>query len=175
MTPAAATPHSGVPASERPPGPGPVGVSPGGGAARPVTHASAGPRTIFSVPFRSEMGVAQSERLVRALQMTSCMHPKLYSSPARAGLLRLAQDSGLLLLAGDNEGEWRLEGRTWGEPQPELVHQWHVLAAQAARELDPGVRIPERTPRPPLEPTFQVGRAANKPLARFVRRHLGLP
>jgi hypothetical protein len=35
-------------------------------------------------------------------------------------------------------------GPDWGTPPPETVHQWQLLAAQAARQLDPQVTLPDR-------------------------------
>jgi hypothetical protein len=46
--------------------------------------------------------------------------------------------SGLFLERGGAEGEWVLEGRTWGHPPESVVHEWHVRAALAARELGSG-------------------------------------
>jgi hypothetical protein len=53
---------------------------------------------------------------------------------------------------------------------------WHLLAAQAAHQLDPGVALPE----PMLDthtatPDRPLGQAANKRLARLRRRLVGLP
>ena len=68
-----------------------------------------------------------------------------------------------------------LEARTWGQPAPESVHEWQVLAAGAARLLDPVVTFPERlTAVSPGYPMRPVGRAANKRLAGFRRRITGL-
>jgi hypothetical protein len=48
------------------------------------------------------------------------------------------------LVRGDGPQDWRLEGRTWGAPAPESVHGWHLVAADAARLLDPTVPVPSR-------------------------------
>jgi hypothetical protein len=62
-----------------------------------------------------------------------------------------------------------------GHPAPESIHEWQVLAAGAARLLDPGVALPERLPAVFSEhPVHPVGRAANKRLARIGRRLQGL-
>jgi hypothetical protein len=69
-----------------------------------------------------------------------------------------------------------LQARTWDEPAPQSVHEWHVLAAQAARQLDPRVTLPERLPDIQPETTDRpLGQAANKRLARLRRRLVGLP
>jgi hypothetical protein len=113
--------------------------------------------------------------LVRELDLTTHMHPKLRQSPAGPGAVRLDHYSGLFLERGAAEGQWLLEARTWGDPTTEMVHAWHVLAAGAARLLDPAVISPDRlvaaSPEYPMRP---VGRAANKRLARTRRRILGL-
>lgn len=131
---------------------------------------------LFQVQFTSAMGDADAERLAHGLQMSLSMRPKLHDSPAPRGVLRLGPESALVLIAGDDRGRWVLEGRTWGDPPVPLVHRWHVLAAEAARRLDPSVPLPARPARPVAAPprTTPVGRAANKPLGRFVRRRMGL-
>jgi hypothetical protein len=121
------------------------------------------------------MGYAEAERLSRVLSMTMCMHPKLHNSPAALGVVSLDSRSGLFLARGEDEGEWVLECRTWGDPPTELVRHWHVLAAEAAHELDPAVSLPRYLAAPvPDGPVRHVGRAENKRYARFARRHMGL-
>jgi hypothetical protein len=71
-------------------------------------------------------------RLARVLNLDTHLHPKLHNSPARPGVMRLDFDSGLFLLRGPENGSWLLEGRTWGDPPRELVHEWHLRAAAAA-------------------------------------------
>lgn len=116
--------------------------------------------------------------LVRELDLRTHMHPKLRQSPAGPGAVRLDQYSGLFLERGAAEGQWLLEARTWGDPTPENVHAWHVLATGAARLLDPAVISPDRlaavSPVSPEYPMRPVGRAVNKRLARIRRRILGL-
>jgi hypothetical protein len=46
--------------------------------------------------------------------------------------------------SGSVKGQWMLEARTWGHPAPQSIHEWHVLAAGAAHQLDPTVSLPER-------------------------------
>jgi hypothetical protein len=113
--------------------------------------------------------------LVRELDLRTDMHPKVRRSLAGLGTVRLDQSSGLFLERGAAEGQWLLEARTWGDPTPENVHAWHVLAAGAARLLDSAVISPDRlTAVSPEYPMRRVGRAANKRLARTRRRILGL-
>lgn len=52
-------------------------------ASAPRAH---GPRTLFRVTFASAMGDQEVERLSRRLSMMTCMHPKLYNSPAALGV-----------------------------------------------------------------------------------------
>jgi hypothetical protein len=57
----------------------------------------------------------------------------------------------------------------------ESVHEWHLLAAQAARQLDPCVKLPEPLPHAELEfPDRPLGRAATRRLMGFRRRLVGL-
>ncbi len=150
---------------------------------RPSQHAPTGaptPKrrggtTVFQVPFASAMSDGDVALLARALDLTTHMHPKLRQSPTSPGLVRLDHHSGLFLERGAAEGDWVLEARTWGVPPPLSIHEWHVLAAGAARLLDPSVGFPERlatvSPEYPMRP---LGRAANKRSARIGRRILGL-
>lgn len=140
----------------------------------PVTH---GRRTLFSVAFASPMSDLDIARLVRVLNLDTNLHPKLHNSPTSPGVRRLDFDSGLFLLRGPENGSWLLEGRTWGYPPRELVHEWHLRAAAAAHQLDPTVTVPlqSRAVAPsPDSATPPVGHAANKRLARIGRRLLGL-
>jgi hypothetical protein len=113
--------------------------------------------------------------LVRTLDLTTHMYPKLRRIPASPGAVRLDHYSGLFLEYGAATDQWVLEARTWGHPAPENVHEWQVLAANAARLLDPAVVLPDRLLAvSPENPTHPVGRAANKRLAGFRRRITGL-
>lgn len=105
-----------------------------------------GGRVVFEVPFNSQMSDADLARLVRVLDLSTHMYPKQRPDPTSPGVARIDHFSGLYLERGASEGEWVLEGRTWGTPAPESVHEWHLLAADAARELDPAVRRPGRLP-----------------------------
>jgi hypothetical protein len=108
--------------------------------------AATGPRyrVMFIVPFHTAMGDVDIHRLNSVLDMQTHLHPKLHGSPASPGVSRLNFGSGLFLIRGDNSREWRLEGRTWDVPAPETVHEWHLVAADAARLLDPTVPVPPR-------------------------------
>jgi hypothetical protein len=117
-----------------------VGTSEGA----PVAASGARYRVMFVVPFRTAMSDADIRRLNSVLDMSTHLHPKLHASPVSAGVSRLDFFSGLFLVRGDGPEEWRLEGRTWGAPAPQSVHGWHLVAAEAARLLDPTVPVPSR-------------------------------
>ncbi len=152
-------------ARTRPPAPEPTST----------TRQGRGPTILFQVPFASAMSDPDIALLVRTLGLTAHLHPKLRGSPASPGAVRLDHYSGLFLERGAMEDQWVLEARTWGQPAPESVHEWQVLAAGAARLLDPVVTFPERrTAASPGYPIRPVGRAANKRLAGFRRRITGL-
>lgn len=99
-------------------------------------------RTLFAVPFRSPMSDLDSRRLAAVAGLDCDLYPKLPGTTVSPGLRRLDFASGLFLVRGAHDGEWRLEGRTWGTPAPGAVHRWHVWAATAARVLDPDVAVP---------------------------------
>lgn len=83
-------------------------------------------------------------RLARTLDLTTHMYPKMRPSPNSPGVARLDHFSGLFLERGRADGYWMLEARTWGHPAPRRIHEWQVMAAGAARLLDPTVALPER-------------------------------
>jgi hypothetical protein len=149
---------------ERPAGSSEGPPAPVQGALAPI--AAAGPRyhVMFVVPFQTAMSDADIHRLNSVLGMDTQLLPKMRPSPASPGVLRLDFFSGLFLVRGDGPGEWRLEGRTWGAPAPRSVHGWHLVAADAARLLDPTVPVPPR-----LETT--VPTAAGAPPGRRSPRH----
>jgi hypothetical protein len=131
---------------------------------------------MFQVPFRSTMSDADLAVLAHVLDLSTHMYPKMRPDPNSPGVARLDHFSGLFLERVGNEGQWRLEGRTWGKPAPETVHEWHLLAAQAARQLDRGVTLLEPMPNThPSTPDHPLGREANKRLAHLRRRLVGLP
>ena len=104
-------------------------------------------RTLFSVPFETPMSDVDLHRLSAALGLDRDLHSKLHAGVLPPAVRRLDFDSGLFLVRGAGENEWRLEGRTWGAPAPESVHLWHLWAAAGARMLDPTVPTPP--PQPP--------------------------
>lgn len=119
------------------------------------------------------MSDADLAGLAGTLDLTTHMQTKPGVGPISPGLARLDFHSGLFLLRGATEDEWILEGRTWGDPARSTVHDWHIRAALAARQLDPTVKLPPRQSVAPLDTrTRPVGRAATKRLARLGRRLL---
>lgn len=135
-----------------------------------------GGEVMFKVPFGSAMSDADLAVLARVLDLSTHMYPKMRPDPTSPGVARLDHFSGLFLERGADEGQWRLEGRTWGRPAPETAHEWHLLAAQAAHQLDPNVTLPEPMPdHQPSTPERPLGQAANKRLAHLRRRLVGLP
>ena len=150
-------------------------------SAAPAAPARANPHhrggtVLFEVPFRSAMSAEDAAKLHALLDLTTHSEQKMRPDPNSPGVARLDHFSGQFLERGAAEEEWTLEGRTWGKPAPESVHKWHLLAAYAARQLDPRVTLPERLPRPQLEiPDRPLGHAANGRLARLRRRLVGLP
>jgi hypothetical protein len=164
----AVTPARRVSSDDKPPPPTPL--SP------PVRSGE----LLFEVPFATALTDLDLALLARTLDL-SLRNPPMTGPRSAArrhdapGFVRLDHYSGLFLRRGAVEGEWLLQARTWGHPAAQAVHGWHVLAAGAARELDPAVTVPRR-----LEPDVReivdrpLGRAANKRLARFRRRLVGL-
>ena len=131
---------------------------------------------MFQVPFMSAMSDGDLAVLHRVLDLSTHMYPKMRPDPTSPGVARLDHFSGLFLERGADEAQWMLEGRTWGKPASRTVHEWHLLAAQAARQLDRGVTLPEPMPDThPSTPDRPLGHAANKRLARLRRRLVGLP
>jgi hypothetical protein len=118
----------------------PVGSS----AEGPPPRRAHGARIMFSVLFSSTMSDTDIARLARTLNLDTHLHPKLHDSPISPGVARLDFDSGLFLLREAQAGRWVLEGRTWGHPPPQIIRQWHLCAAEAARQLDSTVTVPWR-------------------------------
>jgi hypothetical protein len=143
----------------------------------PLDRAPANPAvTLFEVPFSSAMNDGDKALLTRALDLSRRMHPSMQPRHQSPGLARLDQHSGLFLNRGAADGEWVLLARTWGHPARRSVHEWHVLAAAAAHQLDPTVVLPERRIMEAAEiPDVPVGRVANKRFAHIRRRMAGLP
>jgi hypothetical protein len=103
-------------------------------------------RTLFSVPFETPMSDVDLHRLSAPLGLDCDVHSKLHPGVLAPAVRRLDFESGLFLMRGAGEDEWRLEGRTWGTPAPESVHLWHLWAADGARLLDAAVPIPPSRP-----------------------------
>lgn len=135
-----------------------------------------GGRVLFEVPFASPMGDLDLARLRQVLDISTHTYPKMRPDPNSPGVARLDHHSGLFLEHGPGEDQWLLQARTWGRPAPRTVHEWHLLAVQAARQLDLQVTLPEREGgAPPAVAQRPVEAAANKRLARIRRRLAGLP
>jgi hypothetical protein len=158
-------------------GPGRGGERPAGSSegppavqAAPVAAAVTTPRyrVMFVVPFQTAMSDADIHRLNSVLGMDTHLHPKLRASPASPGVSRLDFLSGLFLVRGDGPQDWRLEGRTWGAPAPPSIHGWHLVAADAARLLDPTVPVPSRLETTGLRTTIG-GRTARRSRRRSRR------
>ena len=134
-----------------------------------------GANTLFEVPFATAMSNLDLALLARTLDMSTRVHPVTLPRHEAPGLARLDHFSGLFLKRGTVEGEWSLEARTWGHPTAQSVREWHVMATDAAHQLDPKVLLLERLHVDASEiPNLPLGRAANKRLARFRRRLVGL-
>jgi hypothetical protein len=103
-----------------------------------------GATTLFEVPFESAMSDLDLALLERMLDLSIRIHAKIHPRPDSPGFIRLDHYSGLFLERGAAEGQWMRQARTWGHPAPGSVHEWHVLAADAAHQLDPTVTLPER-------------------------------
>lgn len=146
-------------------------MTPATGCALPARGAV----TLFEVPFASAMRDGDLAGLARVLDLSTRMHPKTGPSHNSPGLARLDQHSGLFLNRGSAQGQWMLEARTWGHPAPQSIHQWHVLAAGGAQQLDPTVRLPEHLTASAHEiPNRPLGHAQNKRLARVRPRLVGV-
>lgn len=131
--------------------------------------------TLFEVPFTTAMSDLDLALLTRTLDLSTRMNAVTGARQDTPGHMRLDQQSGLFLKRGAIEGDWSLKARTWGHPAAQAVHEWHVLAAGAAHQLDPQVLAPERvhTNSPETE-DLPVGLANNKRFARVRRRLLGV-
>ncbi len=133
---------------------------------------------LFEVPFHSAMTDADLARVARLLDLSTHMRPKMRPDPNSPGVARLDHFSGLFLERGEHETEWVLEARTWGNPTLETVHEWHLLATFAARQLDRTVKPPQRLPHVPNpidRADRRVGSVENRRVAAFRRRLGGLP
>lgn len=143
-------------------------------APAPSRHGRGG-RVLFEVPFHSAMTDAELARLARVLDISTHMHPKMRPDPNSPGVVRLDHFSGLFLERDELNGQWILEARTWGNPAPETMHEWHLLAASAARQLDRTVKPPQRLQPPPIDRADRlVGSVENRRFAALRRRLVGL-
>lgn len=134
-----------------------------------------GGRVLFEVPFASAMTDGDLAHLARILDISTYMHPKMRPHPNSPGVARLDHFSGLFLERGVGEGCWVFQGRTWSSPAPDTIHGWHLLAAQAARQLDPAVTLPAPRSVPAATlPERPLARAENRRLSRLRRRLVGL-
>ena len=150
-----------------------AGSSPVQMTASSVRSRGRGGTLLFEVPFTSAMSDSDLAVLAHVLDLSTHMYPKMRPDPTSPGVARLDHFSGLFLERGAEQGQWVLEARTWGNPAPESVHEWHVLAAQAARQLDRRVALPERFPDPAARDNGRpVGRVAIRRL--HARRLVGL-
>jgi hypothetical protein len=144
-------------------------------ATKPAAEQARRAVTLFEVPFATAMSDLDLALLTRTLDLSTRMDPVTHARHDTLGLAHLDQHSGLFLKRGAVEGEWSLKARTWGHPSVSTVHEWQVLAAGAARQLDPEVPFLERlhvdSPEIPDRP---VGWASNKRFARTRRRFAGV-
>ena len=166
-------PSSSEPAIHRPPV---RNGHPADLSARTPAAPERGGIALFQVPFASAMSDCDLALLGRTLDLVTHMYAKMSPDPNSPGVVRLDHYSGLFLERGEGQGQWVFEARTWGHPAPQSVHEWHLLAADAARQLDATVPFPERLPASAGQtPDHLVGRAAKKRLAGIRRRFVGLP
>ncbi|MGP0052608.1 MAG: hypothetical protein ACLPZR_27725 [Solirubrobacteraceae bacterium] len=138
---------------------------------RPATPAI----TLFEVAFTSAMTEHDLGMLACALALTTTVGPAGRPRADDLGFARMDSSSGLFLTRGTEEGRWVIRGRTWGHPAAGSVHEWHVLAAGAAHQLDPAVTAPTRLKiAPSTIPDRSVERLAGTRLTRFRRRLVGV-
>jgi hypothetical protein len=130
---------------------------------------------LFAIPLASAMSDQDLSSLVLALDFDTRLAAPGSPPEARLGPARLDHDSGLFLEAGAADGQWVLQARTWGHPDPESVHRWNVTAATAARRIDPTVVLPERRHDDSHDVSEgHVGRAENTRFAGLRRRLTGV-
>lgn len=80
--------------------------------------------------------------------LTLNLHAKHTAVKPPLGASRLDFETGLFLVRGESEGEWALEGRTWGSPPPDAAARWEHEAVFIARQVDPGLRSRIAPPKP---------------------------
>lgn len=141
----------------------------------PVNPHHRGGRVLFEIRFSSPMSDLELDRLRSVLDLSTHMYPKMRPDPNSPGVARLDHHSGLFLERGAGDSQWLLQARTWGMPAPQTVHDWQLVAAQAAHQLDPRVSLDERSATPqPAVTERPLGETANKRRSRIRRRLAGL-
>jgi hypothetical protein len=130
---------------------------------------------LFEVPFATAMTALDLARLTLELDLSAPPRSPASSDDAHLAYARLDHFSGLFLKRSVADGQWVLQARTWGHPAAAAVHGWHVRSAQAARQLDPMVSLPDRLPDDsPAVADLRVEPGANTRVARMRRRLVGL-
>lgn len=112
----------------------------------PAPQAAPGPlyELLFSIPFHAPPDAPLGALLGSQLDMTMSYEPKMGVAPQALGFARLDLSSGLILVKGQEEGDWTLECRSYRPPPPERVHEWEVRTAIAIGRIDPSVKPPQR-------------------------------
>jgi hypothetical protein len=152
-----------------------TGAAAGGSLTVPGRSPKAAAVTLFAIPLASAMSDQDLASLAQALDFDARLAAAGSPPEDRLSPARLDQDSGLFLKAGEGQGRWVLEARTWGHPDPDSVHRWNVSAATAARRIDPTVELPERRGDPTPEVSDgRVGRVENTRFAGLRRRLTGV-
>lgn len=113
--------------------------------------------------------------LARSLDLTTNVHTGVHPGGDSQGVARLDHGTGLFLQRGPEVDQWLLQARSWGDPAPASVHEWHVLASAAAQMLDRSVPVPDRIlVSAPEIVQRRVGRSVNRRFTRLRRRLVGL-
>jgi hypothetical protein len=129
---------------------------------------------LFTIPLASTMSDRDVSSLMLDLDFDTQAVAAGSAPETRLVSARLDHNSGLFLVAGEGQGRWVLEARTWGHPDPARVHRWNVSAATAARRIDPTVELPQRVGEGAAEVSAgHVGRVENTRFAGLRRRLTG--
>jgi hypothetical protein len=140
-----------------------------------MSEATKGANTLFDVNFSSAMTEADRAVLSTRLGLTSHVVPQADPSQGDVRFSRLDNSSSLFLQPGSEAGTWLLQGRTWGDPSAQNVHDWHVVAAYAAQLLDSSVTPPGRRPiSQTTAPQRDVSASQNKRFSQIRRRLVGM-
>jgi hypothetical protein len=112
----------------------------------PAAAAAPGPlyELLFAIPFHAAPDALLGAVLGSQLDMTMSYEPKMGVAPQALGFARLDYSSGLILVKGQDEGDWTIECRSYRPPAPERVHEWEVRTAVALQRIDPSVKMPRR-------------------------------